>query len=259
MDFATFIGFIGGLVIVSLAITLGGSPIIFINIPAMLIVVVGAFFVVTMKFSLGKIRSAFGVAMKAFIFKPDEPLKVIEQVVGFSKIIRKEGPLALADVNVHNSFLARGMEMLVDATDADVCRAILIREKTQTAIRHENGQRIFRAVSDVAPAMGMIGTLIGLVQMLSNMADPKLVGPAMAIALLTTLYGAILANMVAKPIADKLEMRAEEEGLLQSIICDAITGMAQGQSPYMLEQSLMSYLPTNIRNESQPTDSTVAA
>lgn len=259
MDLATLIGFLGGLIIVGVAITLGGSPSIFINIPAALIVIVGALFVVTMKFSFGKMKSALGVATKAFIFRPGDPLEIIEQIVGFSRIIRKDGPLALANVKVHNSFLLRGIEMLVDATDADVCRTILLREKIQTASRHENGRKIFRAVSDVAPAMGMIGTLIGLVQMLSNMADPKLVGPAMAIALLTTLYGAILANMVAKPIADKLEMRAEEEQLLQAIICDGITGMAHGHSPYFLEQSLMSYLPANIRNESQVNDSRVVA
>ena len=93
----------------------------------------------------------------------------------------------------------------------------------------------------------MIGTLIGLVQMLSNMADPDLVGPAMAIALLTTLYGTIFSHMVARPIADKLEMRSKEEELLRSIVCDGVTGMAQGHSPYILEQTLMSYLPTNLR------------
>lgn len=259
MDIATLVGFIGGIVIVSLAITLGGSPVIFVNLPAAFIVIVGTLFVVTMKFSLSKMKSAFSVAMKAFIFKSADPLEVIEQVIGFSKIIRKDGPLALADIKVNNDFLARGMEMLVDATDADVCQTILLREQVQTATRHENGRKIFRAVSDVAPAMGMIGTLIGLVQMLSNMADPKLVGPAMAMALLTTLYGAILANMVAKPIADKLEMRAEEEQLLQSIICDAVASMAQGHSPYVLEQSLMSYLPTVVRKDNRMDGSKVAA
>ncbi len=249
MDFATIIGFIGGLVIVGLAIVLGGSPFLFFNIPAVLIVAGGALFVVTMKFSLGKMKTAFAVAMKAFIFKVDDPLDLIAEVIGLSRVIRKDGPLALTNVKVRNGFLARGIDMLVDATDPEICQSILMREKLQTAVRHENGRKIFRALSDVAPAMGMIGTLIGLVQMLSHMSDPKLVGPAMAIALLTTLYGAILAHMVAKPIADKLELRAEEEQLLQSIVCDAVVGMAKGQAPYVLEHALMSYLPTNARQE----------
>lgn len=249
MDSATIIGFIGGVFIVALAVVLSGNPITFINVPAILIVIIGTLFVVTMKFSLVKMRSAFGLAMKAFFFKVDEPSEVIEQVIGLSRLLRKEGPLALAEVQIHNNYLARGVDMIVDGTDVDLCRSILLREMAQSSQRHEEGRRIFRAISDVAPAMGMIGTLIGLVEMLSNMADPNLVGPAMAIALLTTLYGAILANMVAKPIADKLEMRSKEEELLRSIVCDAVTGMAQGHSPYILEQTLVSYLPTSIRND----------
>jgi chemotaxis protein MotA len=122
----------------------------------------------------------------------------------------------------------------------------------QTLQRHNDGQDIFKAIGDVGPAMGMIGTLIGLVQMLSNMNDPKQIGPAMAVALLTTLYGAILANMVALPIADKLAVRSREETTRKSLIIEALLGIQSGQNPRVIENMLETYLPKSKRQQEEP-------
>jgi chemotaxis protein MotA len=132
--------------------------------------------------------------------------------------------------------------MLIDGTDREVVSAVLTKELQQTVDRHKWGAKVFEATADVAPAMGMIGTLIGLVQMLSAMDDPKSIGPAMAVALLTTLYGAMIANMVATPIADKLTLRKVEEGRIKAICIDGILAIQQGQNPRIIESMLQAYV-----------------
>lgn len=146
-----------------------------------------------------------------------------------------------------NNFLKRGIGLLIDGHDADVVRSLLSKDKAQTLERHKTGARVWEALGDVAPAMGMIGTLIGLVAMLSNMDDPKSIGPAMAVALLTTLYGAMLANMVAIPFADKLKLRMTEENLIKSMSIDAVMAIQAGQNPRVIEMMLRNYLPEGAR------------
>ena len=138
--------------------------------------------------------------------------------------------------------------MLVDGHDADVVRSVMEKDIELTAERHVTAIKVFRALADLGPAMGMIGTLVGLVAMLANMSDPKSIGPAMAVALLTTLYGAILANMVAIPIADKLELRSGEEKLCRALILDAIMGIQDGQNPRVIQSMLQNYLNQSKRN-----------
>ena len=212
MDLATLIGLLGGFGIIIASMILGGSPQMFVNAPSLLIVLVGSLFVVMMKFGLKQLLSAVGVAGKAFSFKLDSPEELIEQIVELADAARKGGLLSLEGKEVDNSFLQKGIQLLVDGHDPEVVRTLLTKDMRQAMERHEWGKKIWTAIGDVGPAMGMIGTLIGLVAMLANMDDPKSIGPAMAVALLTTLYGAMLANMLALPIADKLELRRVEEG-----------------------------------------------
>ena len=137
---------------------------------------------------------------------------------------------------------------MVDGHEPDVVRQTMLSDMNLTVERHELGQKIFKAIADVAPAMGMIGTLIGLVQMLSNMEDPKSIGPAMAVALLTTLYGAAIANVFANPISEKLGLRSNEERLIKSMIIDSVSGIQEGRNPRVIEGMLMTYLPGSQRN-----------
>jgi chemotaxis protein MotA len=149
---------------------------------------------------------------------------------------------------VSNSFLAGGIQLLVDGHDPDVVRTLLTKDLKQGQDRHAWGAKIFEALGDVAPAMGMIGTLIGLVAMLANMNDPKTIGPSMAVALLTTLYGAMLATMFALPMADKLSLRSQEEGLIKNLIIDALLAIQSGQNPRVIEAMLKAYLPESQRD-----------
>ncbi len=249
MDLATLIGLIGAFGIVMTSIMLGGSAGTFVNVPSLLVVLGGTVLVTMMKFSLGKFLGAAGIAVKAFLHKPLDPQELIEEAVDLAKTARQGGLLALEDREVKDDFMKNGLGLLIDGHPADTVRSLLQKDLAQTVQRHNDGQDIFKAIGDVGPAMGMIGTLIGLVQMLSNMDDPKQIGPAMAVALLTTLYGAILANMFALPIADKLDVRSREEKTNKSLIIDALLSIQGGQNPRVIESMLQAYLPRSQRRE----------
>lgn len=247
MDLATLIGLVGAFVTVGVAIGLGGAPSAFVNMPSLIIVFVGTLLVVLMKFSIGQFLGATKVAIKAFIFKVPGPQELIDKSVELANQARSSGLLALEDADVPDPFFKKSINLLVDGHDPEVVRSILDKDMNLTLTRHKDGQSIFKAMGDVAPAMGMIGTLIGLVQMLSVMDDPKQIGPAMAVALLTTLYGAMIANMFAIPIADKLGLRSGEERLAKSLIIDAVLAIQDGQNPRVIQDMLTSYVPESKR------------
>ncbi|GGW85741.1 flagellar motor protein PomA [Alteromonas halophila] len=247
MDLATIIGMLGAIGFVVMAMILGGNMAMFINVPSILIVFGGTLFVVLSQFTLGQFFGAGKIAGKAFMFKIDSPESLIEKIVEMADAARKGGFLALEEAEIDNPFMQKGVDMLVDGHDIEVVRETLSKDIAMTTERHEFGATIFKNMGDVAPAMGMIGTLIGLVAMLSNMDDPKAIGPAMAVALLTTLYGAFLANVVCLPISLKLKNRVEEEKLNQKLVLDGIVGIADGQNPRVIEGILKNYLAANKR------------
>lgn len=247
MDIATLVGLLGGLGIVVAAMVLGGDVGIFFNIPSLFIVIGGSMFTVLIKFTLGQFLSAGKVAAKAFMFKSVSPEEIIAETVELADAARKGGLLSLEDKEVSTPFMLRGIQLLVDGHDPEVVSTLLRKEAALTVERHDMGSQIFKAFGDVGPAMGMIGTLVGLVQMLSNMSDPKAIGPAMAVALLTTLYGAMLATIIALPIADKLNLRAQEEALNRALIIDGLLAIQAGQNPRVIEQMLRNYLPEKKR------------
>lgn len=247
MDIATLLGLIGSTAIVASAIVLGGSAGMFFNIPSILIVIGGSLFVVMAKFSFKNFSIAMKAAVKAFSFKLPSLEEMIYEMVEIAQIARKGGLLALEDKEISHPFLQNGIQLLVDGHDRDVVRAMLAKDRALTLDRHQWGTKVFSALGDVGPAMGMIGTLIGLVQMLANMDDPKAIGPAMAVALLTTLYGAMLATMFCIPIADKLNLRMTEEARLQSLVIDGLMAIQAGQNPKVIDEMLRTYLPNSQR------------
>ena len=253
MDLATLLGLFGAFAVVVAAIFLGGSAGMFFNIPSIFIVIGGTAMVVLVKFTLAQYFGAFKAALNAFKAKLEKPEDLIPQIVEMSSLARKEGLLALENVEISNSFLKSGINMLIDGASHEDTKKLLTRDKNEIATRHKLGAQVFEASGDVAPAMGMIGTLIGLVQMLSNMDDPKAIGPAMAVALLTTLYGAILANMVFLPVADKLKLTSIEAEKLNAICMDGILALQEGQNPRVIESMLKLYVNPKLRNvEKEP-------
>jgi len=248
VDLATLLGLIITLGFIVGAILSGGPLALFVNVPSLLIVIGGSVAVVLMQFTLGQFFGAFKVAMKAFFHKSVDAAELIQQAGVLANIARKEGMMALESQEIENPFLNKGIQLCVDGHPPDLVRKMLGKDISLTIQRHENGQKIFTALGGIAPAMGMIGTLIGLVQMLANMEDPKTIGPAMAVALLTTLYGAIIANAFALPIADKLALRSQEEKTNRTLILETISGIQEGMNPRVLEELLKAFLPEGQRD-----------
>ncbi|MDB2409040.1 flagellar motor protein PomA [Pseudomonadales bacterium] len=247
MDLATLLGILGAFGIIGGAMTMSGGIGIFVDVPSVLIVLVGTFFVVLMKFNLAQFLGCFKIAGKAFMFKLVDPVELIDEVVELADDARKNGLLSLEEKEVSDAFLQSGIQLLVDGHDPEVVRSLLHKDMSETLKRHEVGSAIWKQMGDTAPAMGMIGTLIGLVAMLANMSDPASIGPAMAVALLTTLYGAMLGNMVALPISDKVSLRRNEESRIRNMIIDALMGIQAGQNPRVIDSMLRNYLPSGKR------------
>ena len=247
MDLATLIGLLCAIGIIVASIFLGGSASTFVNIPSLLVVVGGTIGAVLMQFSMGQFFGAMKVGLKAFFNQAQAPEELIETTIDMANSARKGGLLALEEKDTGNPFFQMGIQMMVDGHEPDVVRQMMTSEMTLTVERHDLGQKIFKSIADVAPAMGMIGTLIGLVQMLANMDDPKSIGPSMAVALLTTLYGAMIANVFAGPVAEKLGLRSNEERLVKSMIIDGVSGIQEGRNPRVIEGMLMTYLPGSKR------------
>ena len=257
MDFATLIGLILGSIVVAVAVMLGSGFAPFVNVPGFLIVIGGAFSATLIRFPLKACLRSFGTALKqAFKEEVDSPLELIELAQHLATVARKKGLIALEDEAVNNALFAKGVQLCVDGHEAELVRSILRNEIHTSIRRNEVGERVFRALGDAAPAFGMIGTLVGLVQMLITLSDPSSIGSAMAVALLTTLYGALLANLLFIPIADKLRTRAEQERANKTLIMESVLGIQQGTNPRVLRELLETHLPLDQRDGADGADAT---
>ncbi len=249
MDIATIVGLLGAFGFIVMAIDDFAA---FVDTPSLLIVVAGSIMVVMFRSSLGEFLGAVGVLGKTFKNKLDAPEALIEQIVELATIARKDGMIALEGQEIANPFMSKAVAMLVDGTDGGIIKSSLERDKDMTKLRHDMGAKIFSAWGEIAPAMGMIGTLIGLVQMLGNMSDPKAIGPAMAVALLTTMYGAILANVICLPIAMKLQNQAVLEETNNELIIEGILFIQDGGNPRVLSDFLGAFLSPKARAKLAP-------
>ena len=251
MDIATVIGLFFGFSILIAAIVLGGSAIIFLNVPSMLIVIGGTIATAFIRYSMADVVNSVKVALNAFTSKLSVPNQVIQEIVNLANIARKNGLIVLEQQPITDAFLKKAIMYCVDGHEADFIQEVLEKEVELTVERHEVGQGVFKGMGDAAPAFGMIGTLVGLVQMLANMSDAASIGPAMAVALLTTLYGAILANVLFLPLADKLALRSSEEERNRRLIIEGVLGILKGLNPRVMEEFLETFLPPKDRGQSQ--------
>lgn len=251
MDLATIIGMLSAILLVAVAIGLGSSPMIFLNPIGLIIVIGGSLMIVLSQMSFAEVRLAAKAVTRAFKSTLPDIMSTIDEMLEVSKMARKSGLLALENHEASSTFLARGLQMLADGYSPDMLKEVLDKERLMTLDRNRAGARAFSLLTDVAPAMGMVGTLIGLVDMLANMDDPSKIGPAMAVALLTTLYGVLIAQIIANPIAEKLELRTQQQERLQALWTDALLAIQQGRNPRVVEQVLVTYLPQEQREKRQ--------
>ena len=251
MDLATVLGLVLGTVLIIVAILLGGSLGLFIDAVSIVLVVGGGTMAVVIRYSLKDITGAIKVAKNAFSDKIPDTLEIINKIEELATLARKEGILALERVELENQFLQKGINYLVDGADSEQLESLMYTDISNIAERHDLGASIFESLGDAAPAFGMIGTLVGLVNMLANMDDPASIGPAMAVALLTTLYGSVIANLLALPISDKLKYRSAKEEKLQNLIVEGLLGIQKGENPKILKEFLLTYLPPSARGEQE--------
>lgn len=245
MDIATILGILSATGLVLGAIFMGSGLNLFINIPSLCIVVGGTFGVTLIAFPLKDFLSVIKVVQKALFTKNISANELISKFASFANKTRKEGILALESEikEVKDEFLKKGVQLSIDGLEPQQIQNILDTEIDFVRDRHKLGADIFTSMGTFAPAMGMIGTLIGLVQMLQSMDDPSTIGPAMAVALLTTFYGSLMANICFMPIAGKLKTRSKEEMLTKEMTIQGIISLSNGDNPRILEQKLLAFLP----------------
>ncbi len=249
MDIATLLGMVSAFGLMVVAILQGGKLSLFIDIPSVMIVVGGTIGATLVDFPLKEVLRSIAVAKKAVFNKLEIPTKYIDTLVSFAERVRKEGILSLESEieNIDDSFFKKGLQMLVDGFEPDIIRDTLEKEIKYLKERHKLGANIFTTMGTFAPAMGMIGTLIGLVQMLQNMSDPSTIGPAMAVALITTFYGAVLANVVFLPISGKLQVLSNYECLVKEMVMEGLIGISDGLNPRIIEQKLYAFIEPKLR------------
>ncbi len=253
MDIATLSGLVVGIGLILWAMSSKVSLSAFLDPGSVAIVIGGSISAALISFPLRDVMGMAKVVKNAFFSKPLNPRRLIADLVSYAEKARRDGILSLEDVtrDIDDEFIVRGVQMVVDGTDPELIEQILNSELDTMAERHAGGKALFEALGKYAPAFGMIGTLIGLVVMLQNMDDPDAIGPGMATALLTTLYGALLANLVALPIADKLGRRSQEELLRKTIILRGIMSIQSGDNPRIVEHKLLTFLPPSAREEKE--------
>ena len=252
MDIATVAGCALSVVLILGSILIGGGSLTaFFDVPSILVVFGGLIAAALVSFPLPSIRNFFRVSRKAVFWKVDTPADIVHQIVSLSMIARREGLLAL-DKRTHeiqNDFIRLGVQMAVDGTRPEVMEDILRTEIDAVATRHREGKALFDSMGRFAPAFGMIGTLLGLVMMLGDMNDPTQIGAGMAVALLTTLYGAVAANCLFLPFAEKLGYTSKKERLTMEIIIRGVMAIQSGEHPRVIQQKLNTFIPPKLRTQ----------
>ncbi len=249
MDLSTLLGIVSAFGLMIMAIMKGCSLMVFIDPQSLMIVAGGTLGAILVHYPFNEVFRAFSVAQKTFFIKEIPPTQLIEQLTNFAGKARKEGLLSLQSVikDVDDPFLSKGLQMAADGHEPDALAQMLVREIDYIRERHESGADIFASLGAYAPALGMVGTLIGLVQMLQSMDDPSTIGPAMAIALLTTFYGAVAANILFLPMSGKLRTRSQSEILKKELIVEGMNSILAGENPRIMEQKLHTYLAPKDR------------
>ncbi len=244
MDIASIIGCVSGLGFILGTIIMGGPISMFINIPSILIVVGGTIAATMIGFPLGDILGIFKTAIKVFMFKIEKAEDIIANLAEISNKARKGGLLSIeSDIqSTPDPYLAQALQMTVDGVKTEDIGQIMEKKMELTKKNLDTGSAIFSSMAAYAPAFGMIGTLIGLVQMLANLDDPSTIGPKMAVAMITTFYGAIMANLFFIPMSDKLKGRTEEEIINMNIVYEGILSIREGEHPKLMEDKLKVYL-----------------
>lgn len=255
MDVATIIGVVLGFIVITGAIVTGGGWHIFIHLPSMAITIGGMLCATLIHFSLPQFIGIFSVIKKTIVAKIPSQSELIQKMVNYSAINRRDGALALEQEirNANDLFLGKGLQMLVDGQDAEDIRELLSLEIQNLQDRHARGKKVLEFMGAAAPAFGMIGTLIGLIQMLRSLDSPESIGSGMAVALLTTFYGALAANLIFLPLAGKLGIYSKAETTTMEMTVEGICAIARGENPTVVREKMQAFISAGRREEVKAT------
>lgn len=253
MNLGTLVGLIVGVIVILLGIVFGGeSPLIFVDVASFLITIIGACCAVLVSVGIARMTRIVTIAKNTLRQENHSPQKLIADLVNYAEVARRNGILSLESMTdeIEDKFIVKGIQMAVDGTDPELIEQIMNSELEAISDRHKKGRELFDLLTKYSPAFGMIGTLIGLVIMLKNLgSDVGKIGGAMAVALITTLYGAIAANLVFGPLADNLKAKHEEEAFMKEIVIKGVMSIQSGDNPRVVEQRLKTFLPPEMRGE----------
>src|ERR1700716_2799991 len=250
MDIMTSAGLIFGIIVIAVMVFMGGDLHMFVSEHAMIIIFGGSIAATMIRFPLGVMLHGLPLGGKfAFTMRRLSARDLVDEIARIAEIARKQGPVGLKKVDTNEPFLAKGIRYVADGYDLEFIRDNLERDRDNFLMHLNEGSKIYRAIGDCAPAFGMIGTLLGMVQMFSNMSDPSKLGPFMAVALLETLYGALVANLFCLPIADKLHVKLTDEEINRTLIIDGILMIRDSKSPTLVREMLLAFLPEKHRHE----------
>ena len=248
MDIATLLGMVGGIILVGYAIWRSEQLDMFTDDTfSPIFVLGGTLLAVMIRYSLQHFITSLKVVSRAFTGSNDDPQVLIDEIVNLSTISRKDGFLALEKIAISEPFLEEGVRMLIDGNSAEVLKQSMTKNMRGAIERNTASQKVWRSMGESAPAFGMIGTVVGLVAMMASMDDPKTLGPSMALALLTTLWGVVFAQVIFLPVADKLKYRSSTEVLRLTICIDGIMAIQAGQNPRVIASVLSAYLDPTKR------------
>jgi chemotaxis protein MotA len=260
MDIATSLGLLAGVIVVCSVILMGGDLHMFVSEHAAIVIFGGAFAATLIRFPLTSILHGMPLGTRfAFTMRRMSQRELVDELAGIADIARKQGPVGLEKVEADDPFLAKGIRFVADGYETDFIRDNLERDRDNFLTHLDEGQKIYRAIGDCAPAFGMIGTLIGMVQMFANMTDPSKLGPYMATALLATFYGATVANLICIPIADKLQLKQHDEDTNRTLIIDGVLMIRDSKSPTLVREMLLAYLPEKHRHSAEEDDEVAEA
>lgn len=254
MEITTIAGMLFGAICIVISILLDGSLITFINIPSIFIVVGGVLASTVASYPMEQLVNLIKVIKNAFIMKKVDLTQDVEMIINIANVARREGILALEETvsNTEDSFLKKGIMLIVDGSDPELVRSIMETELDFIKDRHNQGQSIVETMAAYSPAYGMIGTLIGLINMLKSLDDPDALGPGMAVALITTFYGVVLANLVFTPIAKKLKVMGSAEYLRKELILEGLLSIQDGENPRIIREKLNAFLAHSQVEEEKP-------
>lgn len=253
MDISTLIGILVAFGLVIISILMGGDGSWFLNYPSLMIVVGGTMGATLLAYPLSEVMGVFGVVRNVFFQRSQSANKLIRLIVDCAKKARREGILSFESQlkEIDDPFLVQGLQLAIDGMETNAIEEILTTEIQFVEERHKLGAEIFTTMGGFAPAVGMLGTIIGLVQMLMQMEDPSQIGAPMAVALLTTFYGTLLANLLFLPIAGKLKTRSKQEILISQMVVEGIVSIQSGDNHRIVEQKLKAFVAPKTRESGE--------